>query len=171
MHQKVFFLDGMRQLVLKISWKLRFWEHTSRKRPVPHSTLYSLKNGTALTFEKQSAPHPILCEQGRWLCDMVGNLAFNYIDHTMLLVSRQSLEAFWDILSISKPLRKLNKQITIMFQSSKQGAEIFLFWNKIDSSICTRTVIPTCLEAAKCVFPLSLERITWGKAEEERLSL
>lgn len=58
-----------------------------------------------------------------------------------------------------------------MLQSSKQGAEIFLLWNKIDSPICTQIVIAICLEVAKCVFPLSLEIVTQGTTEGKTLSL
>lgn len=58
-----------------------------------------------------------------------------------------------------------------MLWSSEQGAEILLLWNKIDTPICTQTLIATCLEAAKCALSLSLERITWGKTEGKRLSL
>lgn len=120
--------------------------------------------------EKQSALHSILCEQGLWPCDMVGNLVFNYMHIVIYLYYpvglytefRRPPGTFWASQNLCY---KVNKQITIMMQRSNQGAEIFLLWNKIDSLICTQTVISTCLEAAKYVFPLSLEGSTWRKTE------
>jgi len=55
---------------------------------------------------------------------------------------------------------KLDQQISVMLQSSKQGGEGDVYFKiKLVLPFHMKAVISTYLQATKCVFPPSLERI------------